>query len=195
VALSKEHGYTLVHPFIDERIIAGQGTTGLEILEDLEDVQTVLVPIGGGGLISGIASAVKLSRPGVHVIGVEPAIANDAQASLRSGHIVELPLEQTRQTLADGMRTPRIGDVTFAHIRAYVDDIVTVSETEIRQAVKRMAMEARLVAEPSGATTFAAYMYHADELPPAATTVAVISGGNIDPHLLAEILADDSLKE
>jgi len=187
--MSAEHGYVIVHPFNDETIIAGQGTTGLEILEDLPEVETVLVPIGGGGLISGVAAAVKLQRPEVRVIGVEPELAADAQASLRAGRVVEWPVEQTRQTIADGMRTPRIGDVTFAHISAYVDDIVTVSEAEIRQAVRRLALEARLVAEPSGAVTFAAWLNRGDQLPPARATVAVISGGNVDPRLLAEIIA------
>jgi threonine dehydratase len=188
--MAAEHGYAIVHPFNDELVIAGQGTVGLEIVQDLPEVETVLVPIGGGGLISGVAAAVKRQRPKARVIGVEPEIAADAQASLRAGRIEEWPGEQTRKTIADGMRTPRLGDLTFAHISAFVDDIVTVSEAEIRRAVRRMALEARIVAEPSGAVTFAAWLFRQDELPAAQNTVAVISGGNIDPRLLAEIVAE-----
>src|SRR5271170_3639122 len=130
--LAAEHGYVIVPPYNDEKIIAGQGTVALEILEDLPRVETVLVPVGGGGLISGVAAAVKLANPNVKVIGVEPEIAADAQASLRAGHIVTFPAEQVSQTLADGLRTQSIGAINFEHIRAYVDDIVTVTEEEIR---------------------------------------------------------------
>lgn len=188
--LAAERGLAMVPPFDDETIIAGQATVGLEILQDLPDVELVLVPIGGGGLISGVAAALKLSRPDIHVVGVEPEWANDAQASLRSGRIVELPIEQTRRTIADGMRATRIGDITFEHIRAFVDDIITVSEHEIRKAVRRLVLDARLVVEPSGAVPFAAFLYHQHELPPARQSVTVISGGNVDPELLAQILAE-----
>src|SRR6266481_7472426 len=113
--LAVEHGYAIVPPHNDEKIIAGQGTVGLEILEDLPNVETVLVPVGGGGLISGISAAIKLSNPKVRVIGVEPKLACDAQASLRSGQLVKFAYEQTSRTIADGMRTPELGDITFAH--------------------------------------------------------------------------------
>jgi threonine dehydratase len=186
--LALEHGYMVIPPFNDEQIIAGQGTIGLEILQDLPEVEAVLVPVGGGGLISGVASAIKRSRPEVKVIGVEPELAADAQASLRAGRIVEWPADRTGQTLADGLRAQHIGAINFEHIRRYVDDIVTVSESEIRMAVRQMVLQARLVSEPSGAVTFAAFLFHADELPKASCTVAVISGGNIEPQLLSEIL-------
>jgi threonine dehydratase len=188
-ALAGENGYVMVSPFNDEAVIAGQATIGLEILEDLPGVETVLAPVGGGGLLSGIAAAIKRSRPGVRVIGVEPDLANDAQISFRRGQIVELPLDQTRQTIADGMRATRIGDIPFAHIRAFADDILTVSEEEIRDATRRLILEARLVAEPSGAVAFAAFLFRQRELPDARRTVAVVSGGNIAPEMLRDILA------
>src|SRR5216117_354452 len=120
--LAAEHGYVIVPPYNDEKIIAGQGTIGLEILEDLPDVETVLVPVGGGGMISGIATAVKSSKPSVKVIGVEPEVAGDAQASLRAGKIVQYTAEQVTRTLADGLRTQSIGQANFEHIKQYVDD-------------------------------------------------------------------------
>ncbi|HKC00186.1 MAG TPA: threonine/serine dehydratase [Terriglobales bacterium] len=185
--LGAEHGYVIVPPYNDEKIIAGQGTVGLEILEDLPNVETVLVPVGGGGLISGISAAIKLSNPKIKVIGVEPELAADAQASLRSGRIVSSPAEQVSKTLADGLRTQSIGAINFEHIRAYVDDIVTVTEDEIREAMRALSANARTVAEPSGAVAPAAFLFHADELPNTKINVAVISGGNIHPKLLAEL--------
>ena len=193
--LAAEHGYAIVPPYNDEKIIAGQGTVGLEILEDLPDVETVLVPVGGGGLISGVAAAIKLSsllsdplsKPQVKVIGVEPELAADAQASLRAGRIVSFPAEQVSQTLADGLRTQSIGAINFEHIRAYVDDIVSVTEDEIREAVRVLSANAKTLAEPSGAVAVAAFLFHASELPDTKINVAVISGGNIDPRLLAEL--------
>ena len=190
--LAAEHGYAIVPPYNDEKIIAGQGTVGLEILEDLPDVETVLVPVGGGGLISGISAAIKLSNPElrrtkIKVIGVEPELAADAQASLRAGRIVSSPAEQVSQTLADGLRTQSIGAINFEHIRAYVDDIVTVSEDEIREAMRALSGNAKTLAEPSGAVAPAAFLFHAAELPDTKINVAVISGGNIDSKLLAEL--------
>jgi threonine dehydratase len=189
--LAAEHGYAIVPPYNDEKIIAGQGTVGLEILEDLPNVETVLVPVGGGGLISGVSAAVKLSprlgQPRVKVIGVEPELAADAQASLRAGLIVSAPAEQVSQTLADGLRTQSVGAINFEHIRAYVDDIVSVTEEEIREAMRALSANAKTLAEPSGAVAVAAFLFHADELPKTAINVAVISGGNIDPMLLAEL--------
>lgn len=189
-ALAAEHGYSIVPPYADEYVIAGQGTVGLEILEDLPDVDLVLAPTGGGGLLGGIATAVKLSGSKANVVGVEPELANDAQQTLRRGEIVTLPAEQVSQTLADGLRTQSIGVPNFEQIRRYVDDIVTVTEDEIRSAVQRMVREARIIAEPSGAVTFAAWLYHRDELPKSKKTVAVVSGGNIEPQLLSQILTE-----
>jgi threonine dehydratase len=190
--LAAEHGYVIVPPYNDEKIIAGQGTVGLEILEDLPNVETVLVPVGGGGLISGISAAIKLgntelSHSQVKVIGVEPELATDAQASLRAGRIVSFPAEQVSQTLADGLRTQSIGAINFEHIRAYVDDIVSVTEEEIREAMRALSANPKTLAEPSGAVAAAAFLFHADELPNTKINVAVISGGNIDPTLLAEL--------
>src|SRR6266496_2772825 len=178
--LAAEHDYVIVPPYNDEKIIAGQGTVGLEILEDLPAVETVLVPVGGGGLISGVAAAIKLSNPKVKVIGVEPELAADAQASLRAGHVVSFSAEQVTQTLADGLRTQRIRSINFEHIRAYVDDIVGVKEDEIQQAMQALSSNPKTVAEPSGAVAVAAFLFHAGELPRTKMNVAVISGGNID---------------
>src|SRR5215471_8192706 len=191
--LSQQHGYVIIPPYNDEQIIAGQGTTGLEILEDCPDVELVLVPCGGGGLISGVASAIKLSGSKAKVVGVEPELANDAQQSFRKGEIVQLPAERVSSTLADGLRTQSIGQHNFEHIRAFVDDIITITEDEIREAVRRMAKEARIVAEPSGAVTFSAVLFHLDELPASQKTVAVVSGGNIEPQLLAQIITEDTV--
>jgi threonine dehydratase len=185
--LAAQHGYVIVPPFNDEKIIAGQGTMGLEILEDLPEVETVLVPVGGGGMISGVAAAIKLSKPSAKVIGVEPELAADAQASLRSGKIVQSTAEQTSRTIADGLRTQSIGVINFEHIRQYVDDIVTVSEDEIRQATRWLATNPKTLAEPSGAVAVAGFLFRQDQLPRTTMNVAIISGGNIDRQLLQEI--------
>jgi threonine dehydratase len=184
--LAAQHGYVIVPPYNDEHIIAGQGTIGLEILEDLPEVETVLVPVGGGGLISGIATAIKLNRPEVRVIGVEPELAADARQSLKSGKLVQLAAEQVSQTLADGLRTQSIGPINFEHIQKYVDDIITVSEAEIYSATRRLAANPQTMAEPSGAVAVAGFLFHADELPKTDYNVAVISGGNLEPAMLAE---------
>lgn len=185
--LAQEHGYILIPPYNDEQIIAGQGTIGLEILEDLPEVETVIAPVGGGGMISGVATAVKESKPSIKVIGVEPEVAADAQASLRSGRIVQLPAEEVTRTSADGLATQSIGDINFEHIHAYVDDIVTVSEDEIREAMRLLAGNPKTVAEPSGAVAVAAFLFHRDELPRTRVNVAIISGGNIAPEMLEQI--------
>lgn len=187
--LAAEHGYVIVPPYADEKIIAGQATVGLEILEDLPEVETVLAPVGGGGLISGVSAAIKLSNPKVKVIGVEPELAGDAQASLRAGHVVSFEAEQVTQTLADGLRTQSIGAINFEHIRAYVDDIITVKEDEIALAMRALSANSKTIAEPSGAVSVAAFLFHASELPPARIHAAVISGGNIEPEMLRELRA------
>ncbi|HVP43549.1 MAG TPA: threonine/serine dehydratase [Terriglobales bacterium] len=186
--LAAEHGYAIIPPYNDEYIIAGQGTAGLEILEDLPDVECVLAPVSGGGLLGGIATAIKLSRPEVKVVGCEPELSADAQESLRTGHLVTWAAEKTTRTICDGLRTQSLGPLNFEHIKRYVDDIVTVSEDEIREAMRRLALNAHLVAEPSGAVPFAAFLFRADQLPKARRSVAVISGGNVEPALLAEVL-------
>ena len=185
--LAARHGYIIVPPYNDEKIIAGQGTIGLEILEDLPEVEAVFSPVGGGGLISGVAAAIKLSNPKIRVIGVEPELAADAQASLRSGKIVQFPADQVSRTLADGLRTQSVGPINFDHIRHYVDDIITVTEDEIRQAIKLLAHNPETVAEPSGAVSVAGFLFHRDHLPTSKVNVAIISGGNIEPQMLEEL--------
>ena len=185
--LATEHGYVIVPPYNDERIIAGQGTIGREILEDLPEVEAIFSPVGGGGLISGVAAAIKLTKPEVKVIGVEPELAADAQASLRAGKIVQFPAEQVSRTLADGLRTQSVGPINFEHIRAYVDDIVTVTEDEIRQAMKLLAQNPKTIAEPSGAVSLAGFLFRHDQLPMTNLNVAIISGGNIEPAMLQEL--------
>lgn len=180
--IAAERGLTVIPPFDHADVIAGQGTVALEILADLSDVDVVLVPVGGGGLASGVSTAVKALRPATRVYAVEPAVAPDARDSLAVGHLVPYPDEQRYATIADGMRTG-LSELTLAHLRANLDGIVTVAEDEIRAAVGLLAHRAHLVAEPSGATTLAAYHFHGDELPPG-RTVAVISGGNVDPAAL-----------
>ncbi|TDD80657.1 threonine ammonia-lyase [Actinomadura rubrisoli] len=186
--LASAHGFTLVPPYDDRRVIAGQGTVGLEIVQDRPDVDVVLVPVSGGGLVSGIATAVKALRPEARVIGVEPELAADARDSLREGRPVSWAAERTGRTIADALRVQQVGDLPFAHMRALVDGIVTVTDDEIRLAMRRLAREARLIAEPGGAVATAAYLYHRDELPAARTYVSVLSGGNVDPALFRDIL-------
>jgi threonine dehydratase len=186
--LEREQKLVPVPPYNDEKIIAGQGTIGLEIFEDLPDVELVLVPIGGGGLISGVATALKESRPGVKIIGVEPEFAADAQATFRSGKIQSVSSESAAKTLADGLRSQSIGPINFEHVRKYVDDIVTVKEHEIRQAMRHLLFSARILAEPSGAVTTAALLFHAAELPASTKTVAIVSGGNVEPQLFSDIV-------
>ena len=188
--LMEGHDWTLVPPFNDPYVVAGQGTIGLEIFEDLPSVDLVITPVGGGGLISGVGTALKMLNPRVKLIGVEPEFAADAQASLRSGQIVEWTSAQTSRTLADGVRTVALGDLTFAHVRQYVDDIITVSEADIRQATRRLLLEAKQVVEPTGSLSFAAYSFHRDQLPPARTIVLVLSGGSIDPLVLSDLLRE-----
>jgi threonine dehydratase len=190
--LASKHGYAIIPPYNDEKIIAGQGTIGLEILEDLPDVECVLAPVSGGGLLSGIATAVKLSKSSVKVIGVEPGLAPDAQTSFRQGKVVEFPAEQVSRTIADGLRTQSVGAINFELIRRYVDDIVTVTEDEILEATRLLASNPKTVAEPSGAVATAAFLFHGAELPQSKMNVAIISGGNIEPELLARIRAKAS---
>ncbi|HKF50203.1 MAG TPA: threonine/serine dehydratase [Terracidiphilus sp.] len=186
--LVREHGYIVVPPYDDEKIIAGQATCGLEIVESLPDVDLVLSPVSGGGLLSGVATAVKLLRPAAKVFGIEPELAADTAESYRTGKIVEWPAELTTRTICDGLRTQSVGTRNFAHIQKYVDGIITVTEAEVRAATRAIVATARLVPEPSGAVTTAALLFHADKLPPYRKAVAIVSGGNVDPKLLAEIL-------
>jgi threonine dehydratase len=193
--LAARHGYAVIPPYNDEKIIAGQGTLGLEILEDLPEVELVLTPVGGGGMISGVAAALKLSKPSVTVIGVEPELAADAAASLKANRVVSFPAEQVTQTIADGLRTQSIGPINLEHMRAYVDDIVTVSESEILEAMRRLAAHPKTVAEPSGAVAVAGFLFHGHQLPRTRFNVAVISGGNIEPAMLDELRNQTSTVE
>ena len=188
--LAAQHGYIIVPPYNDEQIIAGQGTIGLEIIKDVPQVEAVFAPVGGGGMISGVATAIKLSNPAIKIIGVEPELAGDAQASLRSGKIVQFRADEVSRTIADGLRTQSIGPINFEHIQRYVDDIVTVSEEEIRQAVSLLASNPATVAEPSGAVAVAGFLFRGAQLPKTKVNVAIISGGNIEPEMLKEILGD-----
>jgi threonine dehydratase len=190
-ALAAEHGYVPVPPYDDAAVIAGQGTVGMEIVADAPELAAVLVPVSGGGLISGVAAAVKLQRPEVRVVGVEPELAADAAESLRRGARVTWPLERVYRTIADGLRVTPLGALPWEHVRTLVDAIVTVSEDEIRAAVRALARDARLVAEPSGAVATAAHLFRSAELPPG-RRVAVVSGGNVDPEAYAGILTGQS---
>jgi threonine dehydratase len=189
--IAADRGLSIIPPFDDDRIIAGQGTCGLEITEDLPDLAAVLVPIGGGGLAAGVATAVKALRPTARVIGVEPELAADARDSFRSGRIVAWPADQVGRTIADGTRTQAIGRRNLAHLLAYLDDIVTVSENEIVAAVRLAAEECRLIVEPSGALSIAGLRFRAAEAGLVGLTgslVAVVSGGNVDSLRYRELL-------
>ena len=188
--LVAERGYTMVEPYDDPAIIAGQGTIGLEIVEDLPGVTSVLVPVSGGGLSAGIATAVKLLRPAARMIGVEPELAADAKESLERGELVSWPGEQTNRTMADGLRTQSLGPLPFEHLRRYLDVVVTVSEDEIADAMRVLAHRARLVIEPSGAAAMAAHLAGRAE-PDAGddARVVILSGGNLDPERFLEILS------
>lgn len=185
-----KHGYIVIPPYDDEQIITGQATCGLEIVETLPDVDLVLSPVSGGGLLSGVSAAVKQLRPQARVFGVEPELAGDTAESFRTGKIVEWPAELTSRTIADGLRTQSVGQRNFAHIQAFVDGIITVTEAEIRAAMRAIVATSRLVPEPSGAVAAAALLFHAAELPPYRKAVAVVSGGNVAPELLATVLTE-----
>ena len=185
--LIDRHGYTLIPPFDHRDVIAGQGTVGLEIAATCPEVDLVLVPVSGGGLISGVAAAVCAACPGARVIGVEPELAADARESLRRGERVAWPPSATGRTIADALRVEQIGELPLRHILGLVYDIITVTEDQIREAIRLTATRARLVAEPGGVVAVAAWLFR-DDLPPARAPVAVLSGGNIDPALLAECL-------
>jgi threonine dehydratase len=189
--LEAAHGYVMIPPYDDEQIIAGQGTCGLEIVEDLPAVDLVLAPVSGGGLLSGVAAALKLSSATVRVIGVEPELAGDAQESFRSGQLVTWPAEKTTRTMCDGLRTQGLGERNFGHIRAFVDDIVTVTEAEIRQAMRTLLYGARLTPEPSGAAAAAGILFHAEQLRPFRKVVVVMSGGNVEPEVLQSVIAEN----
>jgi threonine dehydratase len=178
------HGYILIHPYHDEKLIAGQGTLVLEIFAEIKDLEYLFVPIGGGGLISGCAIAAKNLYPRIRVIGVETEGANDCYQSFRLGKIVKLA---SAVTIADGMRTLSVGELNFEIIRRYVDDVITVSDDEVLRMMKFFLERMKIVAEPTGAVAPAAVMKNAARIS-GAKICAVISGGNVNPDLLKSIL-------
>jgi len=190
--LAALHGYTVVPPYDDAAIIAGQATCGVEILEQLPGVELVLSPVSGGGLLSGVASGIKLTAEAMEIAaprvwGCEPELAGDAAESFRTKTLVEWPAEKTTRTLCDGLRTQSLGVLNFEHILRFVDGIVTISEEEIRTATRVILETTKIVAEPSGAVTLAAALFHAEQLPKVRKVVAIVSGGNLDPALRAEL--------
>lgn len=187
--LEREHGYTMVPPYDDRFVIAGQATCGVEIVEQLPNVDLVLSPVSGGGLLSGISTAVKLLKPEVKVFGVEPELAGDASESFAKKELVEWPGDETTRTVADGLRTQSLGELNFEHILRYTDGIITVSEDEILRATKLMMAATDLVAEPSGAVTLAGALFHWKQMPAPKNVVVVLSGGNLDPALKERLLA------
>ncbi len=186
--LAARHGYVIIPPFDDRAVIAGQGTIGLEIAADCPEVDLVVVPVSGGGLISGVAAALRTCVPGAAVVGVEPEFAADARESFRRGERVAWPAADVQRTIADALRVERVGALPFAHIRELVTDIITVTEEDMLTAVSGLARQARLIAEPGGAAAVAACLFRPGELPAAQTPVAVLSGGNVAPRLLASLL-------
>ena len=189
--LARERGLVFVPPYDDDRIIAGQGTLGLEIAEDVPDLAAVLIPVGGGGLSSGVAVAIRALHPTARILGVEPELAADAAESLREGRIVRWEAARTSSTIADGVRSQAIGRRNFAHLSQLLDDIVTIPEGEIAAAVRLIAEESRLVVEPSGALAPAAARFRAREAGIAGlagTVVAIVSGGNVDPEAYRKLL-------
>lgn len=190
--LVRAHGYVVIPPYDDADIIAGQASCGLEIADAIPDVDLVLAPVSGGGLLSGVAAAVKLICPHAKVFGVEPELAGDTAESFRIGAIVEWPAELTSRTIADGLRTQSVGRRNFNHIQAFVDGILTVSEAEIRSAMRAIMTTSHLVPEPSGAVAAAALLFHAADLPAFKKAVAIVSGGNVAPTQLAEVLTESA---
>lgn len=218
--LAAIYGYTIVPPYDDPAIIAGQATCGLEIVEQLADLEQladieqlgvleqrearaipaeigdlILAPVSGGGLLSGVATGVALGseaagRTVPQVWGCEPDLAADAAESFRTRKLVEWPAAHTTRTLADGLRTQSLGELNFRHILQYVGGVQTVSEDELRSALRVFLRATDIVAEPSGAVTLAAALFHGNTLPPASRIVVVVSGGNLDPLLRAELEAE-----
>ena len=200
--LVAEHGYAMIPPYDDPDIIAGQATCGLEIVEQIRELESdaaqttlVLSPVSGGGLLAGVATGVRLAceRDNLatpEVWGCEPELAGDAEESWRTGQLVEWPAERTSRTLADGLRTQSLGVRNFEHILRYVNGIETVTEAEILIATRLLLAGTDVVAEPSGAVTLAAALFHATRLPKAERIVAIVSGGNIDPDLRRKLEAE-----
>lgn len=194
--LVAKHGYAMIPPYDAPEIVAGQGTCGLEIVEQLPDVDLILSPVSGGGLLSGVATGVKLAaehglaKPTVQVWGVEPELAADAKESFYTKTLVEWPAEKTTRTIGDGLRTQSMGVLNFSHVIKYVDGILSVTEDEIFAALRMVLAATKLVAEPSGAVTLAAALFHAHELPKANKVAVILSGGNLEPSLRERLEAE-----
>jgi threonine dehydratase len=184
-ALAAQHSYTYIHAFDDEAIIAGQGTIGLELLEEETKFDAVVVPIGGGGMIAGIAVALKTMRPDIRIIGVEPTYASSMKTALAEGHPVTI---NTQPTIADGLAVKRAGDVTLEIVKRYVDDIVTVTEGEIASAILKLLEIEKTVAEGGGAAGLAALLFKKVAHLENKNIAVIICGGNIDPNLLSQII-------
>ncbi len=183
--LAKEMGFTMVHPFDDPQIQAGAGTIALEFLEQVPDVDVVVVPIGGGGLIAGIAAAIRAVSPGVLVIGVEPEGAAAMRASLDAGHPVRL---SALNTIADGLAAPFAGELTYPAVRDLVDDVVLVTDREIAEAISIIMTRCKLLAEPAGAAATAALLAHRIPQATGKRVVAILSGGNVDVDRVKELI-------
>lgn len=183
--LERERGLTFVHPFDDERIVQGTGTVGLELVEQLADVAVIVVPIGGGGLISGVALAAKQIAPTIKVYGVEPVGAAAMRKSLDAGHAARL---DRVDTVADGLAPPMAGELNYTIVRDWVDDVVTVSDPEILEALGAVLTYAKLVVEPSGAAAVAALLAGKIPLVGRERVVAILSGGNVGVDQLSELL-------
>lgn len=190
--IEAEEGLTMVHAFDDDFVIAGQGTVGLEIAGQLPDITCVVVPIGGGGLISGIAIALRALRPDIRIIGVEADAAASARASRDAGHVIHI---ETSETIADGIAVKRIGDRTFPILEQYVDDIVTVSEGQTAAAVHLLIERQKIVAEGAGAVTLAAAVNGKLGLKQDDATVLIVSGGNIDVNMIERIIGRGLVRE
>lgn len=185
--LRDEAGLAFIAPFDHRDVIAGAGTVGLEIVDDDPGIDTVLVPVGGGGLISGVSVAMKALAPRVRVVAVEPELAGDLAESMAAGERIAWDAALTYRTIADGVRLPVVGEVTWPHIQAHVDDVVTVPEDAILEAMALVTAKSRVVAEPTGALAAAAYLADPQRY---GTAAAVVTGGNADPTLLARVLND-----
>lgn len=188
--LKEEFGYTFVHPFDDENVIAGQGTIGLEIVNDLDNIDAVIVPIGGGGLISGVAYAIKSIRPSIKVYGVQAAGAPSMYNSIHNGHIETL---SSVSTIADGIAVKRPGDLTYEMVNNYVDDIALVTEDEISSAILALIEKQKMIAEGAGAVSVAAAMFNKFPIQ-GKKVVSLISGGNIDVTSLSRVIERGLMK-
>jgi len=183
--IQKKRNLTMVHPFDDPYIVAGQGTIGLEILDDLPEVDVVFVPVGGGGLISGIATAIKLKKPAVKIVGVGPAGASAMWQSLQQKTVVHL---DRIDTIAEGLAAPFVGELNLALVQKYVDELVLVSDDEMIEALCLILEWCKLLTEPAGAAGFAALLFKKANIPSGSETVCLLSGGNIDRSRLGHLL-------